>query len=168
MRTWEDSRDFLALIYLSCCIFEQVGFITTGISCTRINGRRKLYEALSFEPELIDVWEKIYEINNSIKHIPRPPLGDTDLGPWYKIGLEPVVNNTYQCVRYILFQASKYPDCPANFRPVWVTCLGYFTGDLIYYCSPFSKTVELITLYLNVRSDVLQRQKESASKKDEK
>ena len=163
MRTWEDSRDFISLIYLSCCVFEQVAFITTGINCTGIDGRRRLYKALDFEDPLLNAWEKIYQINNSIKHIPRPPLGDKDLGPWYNIGLDPVVQNTYVCIRHLLLHASKYPDCPENFRPVWVTCLGYFTEELIYYCSPFSKTVELITLYLYVRSDVLRRQKELAS-----
>jgi len=168
MRTWEDSRDFLTLIYLSCCIFEQVGFITTGISCTRIPGRRKLYEALLFETKLINAWEKIYEINNSIKHIPRPPLGDTDLGPWYKVGLGPVVHNTYLCIGNLLMQATKYPDCPDNYRPVWFTCLKYLAGEVIFYSQPYSKTVELITVYLYVRSDVLRRQKESGTYKSDK
>jgi hypothetical protein len=163
--SWESLRDFIITVFLACSIFEQVAYLTTGIKCTKKKKREKAYRELNIDDNAVNLWEKLYEIYNSVKHIPKKPVGEEpDYGPWYKVNRYEVIRTAYYLVLDLFAKAVNYPKCPEHYKGPWSKSYLFLTLKIIHYQSFFSKTNELLILFRYIVFNALPELQEELEK----
>lgn len=164
-KTWDSLRDFIITVFLACSIFEQVAYMTTGIRCTRKTDRAKAYPELGIDGNTAELWERLYKVYNSIKHIPKEPIGEEpDLGPWYKVDRFKVIKSAYFLLLDLFARAANCRKCPGYYKEHWSKLYHFLTLDIIYYQSFYSKTNELIILFRTIVFSVLPELREELEK----